>query len=77
MLPPIFFSSSGFVSADDPAAAASRDQVVCRSRSPRPDGIDLGVTLGLPGLDERIDYFPLQLDLLRAWKCRVTAGKDL
>src|SRR6266567_1631434 len=68
----------GLVAADDPPAPAARgDQVVRRPGTPRPHGVDLRVAFGLPGLDERVDDLPLQLDLLGAWKRRVSAGQHL
>src|SRR5260370_7667590 len=68
-------SCSGLVAADDPAAAAARgDHVVRRAWSPRTLGVDLGVALGLPGSDERVDDLPRELDLLGAGKCRMPPG---
>src|SRR5207245_1265167 len=71
------FGGSGFVAADDPSGAAPcRHQVVRCLWAPRPNGIGLGMSVGLPRADERIDDLPGELDLLSARKSRIAAGND-
>src|SRR6202011_1590795 len=70
--------SPGFVPRRHPAPGPlAGHQVLGRRRAPGPAGGGLRMSLGLPGLEQRVDDLPGTLDLLAAGKDRVAAGQNL